>query len=81
MGQPTQPVQAQRVNLYNPIIADRVGPPPLVLRVGVLNQNSISEGVPQGGQVKAEAYVLVSSLPEELRKRVELAVQALIAGR
>lgn len=56
------------------------GPAPLALRVGVQSQVSISEGVPSGG-VKVETYVLLSALPEELRKRVELAVQALIAGR
>lgn len=72
---------AQRVDLFQPIIADKPGAPPLALRIGVLNQNSISEGVPQGGQVKAETYVLLSALPEDLRRRVELAVQALLAGR
>ena len=69
----------QRVDLYSPIMATR-GPAPLALRVGVQNQNSLSEGVPVGN-VKAETYVLLSALPEELRRRVELAVQALIAGR
>jgi hypothetical protein len=72
---------AQRVDLFQPMIADKVGAPPLVLRVGVLNHNSISEGVPQGGTVRAESYVLMSALPEELRRRVELAVQVLIANR
>lgn len=71
---------AQRVDLYQPMIADKHGPAPLALRVGVLNNNSISEGVPVGGQVKAETYVLLSALPDDLRRRVELAVQALIAG-
>lgn len=72
---------AQRVDLYQPMIADRNGPAPLALRVGILNNNSISEGVPSGGQVKPETYVLLSALPDELRRRVELAVQALVAGR
>ena len=76
-----QPIQAQRVDLYQPIIASKNGPPPIVLRVGVLNQDSLSEGVPQGGSVKAESYVLLSCLPEELRKRVELAVQCVVSGR
>lgn len=70
----------QKVNLFQPLLAAQGGAPPLVLRVGVPNQNSISEGVPAGGQVRAEAYVLLSALPEDLRRRVELAVQALIAG-
>jgi hypothetical protein len=70
----------QRINLYQPMVADRGGPAPLALRVGVPNNNSISEGVPSGG-LKVETYVLLSALPEELRRRVELAVQALLAGR
>ena len=70
----------QKVNLYVPMVADRGGPAPLALRVGVPNHNSISEGVPAGG-LRAETYVLLSALPEELRRRVELAVQALVAGR
>ena len=74
-------MSAQRVDLFQPLIADKVGAPPIVLRVGVLNHNSISEGVPQGGMVKPEAYVLLSVLPEDLRRRVELAVQMLISGR
>jgi hypothetical protein len=71
----------QRVNLFEPMVADLGGAAPVVVRVGVPNNNSISEGVPQGGQFKAEAYVLLSALPEELRRRVELAVQCMIAGR
>lgn len=70
----------QRVDLFQPIMADKAGHPPIVLRVGVINNNSISEGVPQGGQVKAEAYVLLSALPEDLRRRVELAVQMLVSA-
>lgn len=72
---------AQRVDLFQPMIAHKAGPPPLSLRVGIINNDSISEGVPSGGQVKAEAYVLLSALPEDLRRRVELAIQALVAGR
>jgi len=62
------------------MIANRAGLPPLALRVGVINGDSISEGVPHG-IVKAETYILLSALPDELRKRVELAAQVLIAGR
>jgi hypothetical protein len=62
------------------MIAARPGPAPLAIRVGVTDGNSFSEGVPSGG-LKAETYVLLSALPEDLRRRVELAVQMLIAGR
>lgn len=61
-------------------MAAQSGPPPIALRVGITNQQSISEGVPVGN-VRAETYVLLSALPEELRKRVELAVQMLVSQR
>lgn len=70
----------QEADLYQPILARQPGPPPIALRVGIKNHNSISEGVPQG-TVRAETYVLLSVLPDELRARVELCIQALIAGR
>jgi hypothetical protein len=70
----------QRVDLYQPMVAAHDSAP-LAIRVGVPNNNSMSEGVPSGGQVRAEMYVLLSALPDELRRRVELAVQALLAGR
>jgi len=70
----------QQVDLYQPMIAVQAGPAPIALRVGVPNHNSISEGVPSGG-LRVEQYVLLSALPEELRRRVELAVQMMIAAR
>ena len=70
----------QRVDLYQPIVAAQSGPAPLAVRVGVPNNASMSEGVPAGGY-RVETYVLLSALPDELRRRVELAVQALLAGR
>lgn len=73
-----RPTPAQRVDLYQPMIASR-GPAPLAMRVGVVNQNSIADGVPVGN-MKVETYVLLSALPDELRRRVELAVQALITA-
>lgn len=71
---------AQKADLYQPIIAANAGPAPLTLRVGVVNNSSLSEGVPTG-TLKGETYVLLSALPDELRRRVELAVQALLTGR
>jgi len=71
--------QAQRVDLYQPIASADGRQPPLVIRVGVPNTQSISEGVPMGGY-RPEQYVLLSALPEELRRRVELAVQAMLSA-
>jgi len=70
----------QKVDLYQPLVATRVGAPPLVLRAVVTpNVGNMVGGVPQS-TTKIENYVLLSALPEELRRRVELAVQALITG-
>lgn len=73
-------MSAQRVDLYQPIIASRVGPAPVLLRVAVTpNVDFVAGGVPVSSQ-RIETYVLASALPEELRERVKLAVQALAAA-
>lgn len=73
--------EPQRVDLYQPLINVRVGPPPITLRVGTTpNINSVVGGVPQG-ITRIETYVLLSALPTEMQERVKLAVQVLIAGR
>lgn len=70
----------QSVDLYQPMIASRVGPAPLTLRVAVKpNNDNVVGGVPQG-VTRVEAYVLLSALPQELQERVKLAIQALISG-
>lgn len=67
----------QIVDLYQPLYASRVGSAPLVMRAVVTpNVENMGGGVPASTQ-KTEAYILLSALPEELRRRVELAVQAL----
>lgn len=70
----------QRVDLYQPLFADKTGPAPLVLRVGVSNPVTVTEG-PISTSLRAETYILLSALPIELRQRVELAIQVLVAGR
>lgn len=71
----------QVVDLYQPITAARVGPPPVVLRVTVTRSaDSFAGGVPSSS-VASEPYVLVSALPEELRKRISIAVQTIAAGQ
>lgn len=69
-----------RADLYQPVIASRIGPPPVVIRAVVSHNNSyIGGGVPQAA-VTAEDYILLSSLPKELQDRVRTAVQAIISG-
>lgn len=70
----------QRVDLYQPMISSRVGPPPLVLNVGVQKTGVETAGGYVEGAIRPEHYVLLSALPEELRERVKTAVQALLSS-
>lgn len=71
----------QRVDIYQPIVSSKVGPPPIALRIGVTpNVSEVAGGVPQS-TMRVETYVLLSALPSELQERVKVAVQVLIAGR
>lgn len=70
-----------KVDLYQPIVSSRIGPPPVALRVGVTPNVGMTESGPQHGISRIETYVLLSALPTELQERVKLAVQALITGR
>jgi len=70
----------QRVNLYQPIVNDNVGPAPLTLRVGVQANNGFVEGGTPSSYLKSETYILLSALPQELQQRVMTAVQVLLSG-
>ncbi len=70
----------QRADVYQPIEASQAGPPPLVIRVVTTAAGQMVVGGTPSSSRKVEPYVLLSALPEELRLRVELAIQALIQG-
>ena len=70
----------QKVDLYQPLISNRVGTPPLVLNVGVQRSSAETIGGPVGNAVRPEHYVLLSALPDELRERVKTAVQVLLSS-
>lgn len=74
-------MNAQKIDLYQPMINSRVGPPPIALRVGVTPSPMMTEGGPISSPLKIEMYVLLSALPVELQERVRTAVQVLVAGR
>ena len=73
-------VPAQRVNVYEPLVADRQGPAPLAIRVGTYPPAGYSSSGQVTAGLKIEDYVRLSALPQELRAKVELALQAIIAG-
>ena len=69
-----------KVDLYQPIEANRMGPPPLVIRAIVSTTDAmVVGGVPTSSR-RAEDYVLLSALPKEIQERVRTAVQAIITG-
>jgi hypothetical protein len=69
------------VDLYQPLVANRVGPPPVAIRAIVTPHTAgLVEGVP-ASTTRGEVYVLLSILPPELRRRVELAVQTVTQGQ
>jgi hypothetical protein len=70
----------QRVDLYSPMLSSRKGPAPLVIRVGVQPGDIYTEGGALSSPLKQESYVLLSALPDELRRRVEVAVQSILSG-
>ena len=69
-----------KVDLYQPLEANRVGPAPLVVRTVVTtNSHMFAGGIPANSK-KIEDYVLLSALPKELQERVKIAVQAIVTG-
>jgi hypothetical protein len=70
----------QNVDLYSPILSSRKGKPPLVLKVGVQGLDQYTVEGPQISPIKPEHYVLLSALPEELRRKVETAIQAMLTN-
>ena len=68
----------QRVKLYEqPVMAEEVGRPPLT--ISVITQNSREETVsgPMNTSMKQHTYILYDVLPDELKRRVKLAIDAL----
>jgi len=70
----------QKVDLYQPLVHDKAGAPPLVLRANVQAVGGYVEGGAPSAYLKPETYVLISALPQELQQRVRTAIQAMLAG-
>ena len=69
-----------KVDLYQPIEASRVGPPPLVIRTIVTPTNMfVAGGVPTDAR-RPEDYVLLSALPRDLQEKIRTAVQTIVSG-
>lgn len=71
--------QAQVVDLTEPIAGLPGQAPPVVIDAFIQSNNEIAGGVPSS-HTRRESYVLYSALPDELKRRIEMAVQALAAA-
>lgn len=69
-----------QADINKPIYSTVVGRAPLVIRAVTTSSNTLMVGGSSAVSQKVETYVLLSALPEELRQRVELAVQALVTA-
>lgn len=74
-------MKMQKIDLYQPIVSDKVVPAPLTLKIGVQSNSGYIVGGTAQTNIKVETYVLLSSLPLELQERVKTAIQVLISGR
>jgi hypothetical protein len=68
------------IDLTQPIPAKAGQPAPLVITVVTTPRTMEFVGGVPGSATKREQYVLFSALPEELRQRVKLAVEALASA-
>ena len=73
-------MEFQKVDLYQPIESNRVGPAPIVIRAIVTPTSEYVVGGTPSVSRRAEDYVLLAALPKELQERVKVAVQALLAS-
>lgn len=73
-------MEAQKVDLYSPIISARKGPSPIAIRVATQGNDVYTVNGPTAASIRMETYILLSALPVELKNKVETAIQALIAG-
>jgi hypothetical protein len=67
-------------DIYQPIVATSMGTAPITLRVITTPNNMEYVGGVPSTATRAETYVLYSALPDDLKERVRVAVQALITA-
>lgn len=72
-----QPQVHQYADLYQPIVASKIGPAPVYLRVAVVPNNDHVQGGAPESRMKGEVYVRISSLPAELQERVKASIQTI----
>ena len=70
-----------KANLYKPIHSTNVGPIPIVVKAIVTPRaDALAEGMPISS-TKTVDYVLYEALSDDLKRRIELEVQALMTAK
>lgn len=70
----------QIVDIFSPLISNRKGQKPIYINVGIQPPDALTEGGPMVLPIKNETYVCLSTLPDELRKKVETAIHAMTSS-
>ena len=70
----------QKVDLFKPILALHPAPAPIAIKIGVMPQYLYTQGGTSSSVPRAELYVRVSALPEEMQARVKSAIDVIAAS-
>jgi hypothetical protein len=68
-----------KANLFLPVIHTQIGKPPLVIKAITQPFGGETFGGTYENPRRDEFYILLSVLPEDLQRRIEIAIQALKA--
>lgn len=70
----------QIVDIFSPMISSRKGQKPIYINIGIQPPDALTESGPMVLPIKNEVFICLSALPEDLRKRVESAINALTSS-
>lgn len=70
----------QVVDVFSPLISNKKGQKPLYINVGIQPPDTWTEAGPMTLPIKNEVYVCLNLLPDDLKRKVETAIQALMTS-
>jgi hypothetical protein len=70
----------QLIDIYKPIASKTIGPAPIVINALITSSTAQTVNATMTKNQRIETYVLLSSLPQELKNKVELAIQMMQAA-
>lgn len=69
-----------QADIFSQVISNRKGHKPLFINVGIQPTDTLTESGPMTLPIKNEVYVCLSLLPDDLKKKVETAIHALMSS-